>query len=490
MAVSFDQSMPSALAIARAVRLKRARVAEVLEAALTRIDRLNPAVNAIVTLDKAGARRGADDADGAIAREEAVGPLHGVPITIKDSFDTAGLRTTAGYPLFAGRVPEVDADAVARLRTAGAIIVGKTNLPPLARGLQTDNRLFGRTNNPWDPGRTPGGSSGGAAASVCAGLSALDLGSDVGGSIRIPAHFCGVYGLKATGGRISGRGHVASTRPLVIPDAWHPLLELAAFGPLARSVPDLRTAFRAVANPGTPGLDAVPGRRPLADLRIAWSEEFGGALLDADSRVLMRRFVDTLAARGAQIEHTEPAGLDYDDAWETAGELLGSLDTLFQAPARRMVRRVAAVFAAVAPRTPLVRGLYAGAALNAARIGRALERRLGLIERLDRFLASWDAWVCPVFPTPAFTHRPPHESIEVDGVRVAQLEANLLHTVLFNVTGSPVVALPIGRTAQGLPVGVQLVGRRWGEMALLDVAEELAIAGSGYAAPPLGPPPE
>src|SRR5579859_385273 len=269
-----------------------------VEGLLERIDRLNPQLNAIITLDGAGARQRAKAADEARQRGECWGPLHGLPITIKDAFETAGMRTVSGYPPFSGHVPEKDAPPVARLRQAGAIIVGKTNLPTLANGIQCDNPVFGRTNNPWDVRRTPGGSSGGAAAAIAASLSFLELGSDIGGSLRIPAHFCGVYSLKLTAGRVSGQGHLASPKALSIPAGRGGLLKLASFGPMARSIDDLRLAFPIITEPGTPGCEPAPGK-PLAEMRLAWSDDFGGAPLDEATRHAMQRLVSAVERAGA-----------------------------------------------------------------------------------------------------------------------------------------------------------------------------------------------
>jgi amidase len=194
--------------LATGIRQRRVSAMEVLDAYLAQIARHNPAFNAIVTLDAERARRRAQDADAALAQGNVWGPLHGVPITIKDSIETAGLRTTSGFPPLADYVPSADAPVVARLRAAGAIILGKTNLPTLAGDAQTDNPLFGRSNNPWDVTRTPGGSTGGGAAAVAAGLSPLEIGSDYGGSVRGPAHFCGVYALKPTDRRLPDTGHI------------------------------------------------------------------------------------------------------------------------------------------------------------------------------------------------------------------------------------------------------------------------------------------
>jgi amidase len=373
---------------------------------------------------------------------------------------------------------------VGRLRDAGAIILGKTNLPTLAAGVQTNNPVFGRTNNPWDLRRTPGGSSGGAAASICAGLSFLELGSDIGGSIRIPAHFCGVYGLKATAGRIAGKGHIASVRPLEIPSGFDALLQLASFGPIARSIDDLALALPIISEPGTPPLGAHTCSA-ISELRLAWTDDFGGVPLDDSSRRVMEQLAERLKQRGARVERCRDATVDYAEAWHVAGICLGAVNTLFQSSTRRWARRmVSPVLVRVGSRHPLQRGLFKGMALDRDRILGALETRTRMIEQLERFLGTWDAWICPVFPTPAFTHRRPNAPIDVDGQRMSQLEANLLHSIIFNLTGHPVVTLPIGSSSEGLPIGVQVVGRRWHEMALLEIAKQISLVADGYRTPP------
>jgi amidase len=377
-----------------------------------------------------------------------------------------------------------DATPVARLRDAGAIILGKTNLPTLASGVQTVNRVFGRTNNPWDVRRTPGGSSGGAAASIAAVLSYLELGSDIGGSIRIPAHFCGVYGLKTTAGRVAGKGHVASARRLEIPAGFEALLQLASFGPIARSVDDLQLALSIISEPGTPPLDSA--RCPaMSELRLAWTEDFGGTPLDQDSRVLMTRLGEALRQCGSRIERRTEANIDYDEAWHVAGVCLGAINTLFQSSINRWARHVVSpVLLKVGPRHPLQRGLFMGMALDRETIRAALQARLLIIDQLETFLGLWDAWICPVFPTPAFTHRRLNAPVDVNGVSMSQLEANLLHSIIFNLTGHPVVTIPIGLSSEGLPIGVQVVGRRWNEMAVLEVARQVSSVAQAYRSPP------
>jgi amidase len=405
-------------------------------------------------------------------------------MTIKDSFETAGMRTLSGYPHFAQNIPTADAPPVARLRQAGAIILGKTNPPTLASGIQTNNPVFGRTNNPWDLARTPGGSSGGAAAAIAAQLSYLELGSDIGGSIRIPSHFCGVYGLKCTGGRVSGRGHLASPKPLQLPKGWEALLQLGSMGPIARTIDDLRLAFRIIAEPGTANLEP-PAAKPLQSLKIAWTDDFGGAPLDHDSTQQIQHLAQVLASAGCKVEQITNPGFDIQEAWWISGKCLGTIDTLFQPANQQWLRWLSSpILTRFAARHPLLKGLYTGISLQDRQVRETLKQRQALIDQIEKFLGEWDAWICPIFPTLAFTHRPAGAPVEVDGKQVPGILANLQHSLIFNVSGHPAVAIPLGVTQHGLPVGVQLIGRRWHELELLNVAEQIANFTGGYQPPP------
>src|SRR5258705_1184989 len=248
-----DIVFTSAAQLAAAIRARQVSAVEVLEAHLAQIDKHNPALNAIVTLDAAGARSRAREADQALARQEWWGPLHGVPYTLKDAHATAGMRTTTGSPQLAGQVPQADGTVAARLKAAGGILLGKTNVPTmLADPAQTNNPVFGRTNNPWDTGRVPGGSSGGAAAAVAAGMSPFDIGTDLSGSIRIPPHFCGVFGLKPTENRVSSHGLVPG---LAAPQS---VRLMASIGPLARTVDDLAMLYGLIAGPDGQDTEVQP----------------------------------------------------------------------------------------------------------------------------------------------------------------------------------------------------------------------------------------
>lgn len=297
--------------LAQMIRDRQVSAVEVLDTYLAQIDRHNSKLNAICTLDADNARIRAKLADEAIAKGENWGALHGVPITIKDIFATAGLRTTAGYIPLKDYVPEQDATAVARLRTAGAVIVGKTNMAELAGDYQSTNSLFPRANNPWHLDYTAGGSSGGSAAAVAAGLSALDLGNDIAGSVRQPAHFCGVYGLKPTDRRISTAGMIPE-----VPKMPYCLRQMMTVGCLARSLADIQICFSLIAGsdprrPDVPpvALDKLSGKS-LQDCQIAWIDEWREVPIDAEIRAAMSAIAQKLAGEGANIERWLPQDFD------------------------------------------------------------------------------------------------------------------------------------------------------------------------------------
>lgn len=470
--------------LAQAIRDRKISAVELVEAHLNQIAKHNSKLNAIVTLDAMGARERARNADAALARGESWGALHGVPVTIKDAFETAGIRTTSGYKPWANYVPQNDAPAVGRLKAAGAIILGKTNLPPLADGGQTVNPVFGRTNNPWNLDFTPGGSTGGGAAAVAAGFSPLELGSDISSSIRAPAHFCGIYGLKPTSGRVSVMGHRSSARPLQLPKEWKALLLLPCAGPLARGVADLRLALSVLAEPSTPALEPK-SRKPIDDLRIAWTDEMGSLPISKDSRTAIQSLAGKLCDAKTKVERRAAPNIDYAETWELAGEALAGINTLMQPRLVQASRRIAAPLLAMrAPNHPLMRGFVRGAALDAARVDNVLKRRDEVIQHIERFFDDWDVWIAPAFPRPAFTHHGLHGTIDIDGEKISEDFAAVMSNVIFNFSGHPAAVVPIGYSSEGLPIGVQIVGRRWGEMALLNAAEQIDEIAGAYRRPP------
>jgi amidase len=470
-----DLCFRTASDLARAIRGREISSTEVVESFLARVAAQNSALNAIITLDEATARQRARLADQAVARGNLWGPLHGVPVTFKDVFETAGLRTSAGHKPLAEHVPDRDATVVARLRSAGAIVLGKTNMPALAMDTQCENPLFGRTNNPWNAERTPGGSSGGEAAALAAGLTPLGLGSDFGGSVRIPAHYCGVYCLKPTEGRVPQSGHLPP-----LPGTMNWIRHFVVSGPLARSIEDLRLCLKIIAGPD--GRDLAVSHapltespaRPLKDYSFAWTDDFGGLPISAETHTAMHKLADDLDKAGCIVEKAAPKNFSFEEVWRTYGELVGVLMAT-QAPA--FSRPVLAALGRFLFRKDLITSSGTRrATANIKCYFDLLERRDQIVRSLEQFLSGYDAWLCPVSSTPAVSHRAAGQintPIDVDGVMVPGHLGAIGYTCPFNLTGSPVVVMPLRISENGLPIGAQVVGRRWGEMDLLNISGAL-----------------
>ena len=453
--------------LALGIRLRRWSAQEVLDAHLARISVKNPELNAIVLVDEEGARKRAAEADAAIRRGECWGPLHGVPVTIKDAFSTAGLRTTAGFPPLAEYVPPQDATVVARIRAAGAVITGKTNLPLLALDYQCNSPLLGRANNPWDLERTPGGSTGGGAAAVAAGLSPLELGSDIGGSVRIPAHYCGIYSMKPTEHRVSTAGHIPEP-----PGAPRGVRHMGTVGPLARSVADLRLALRVIAGPdqdswevGPASLDPIEIKRP----RIAWADGFGGCPVTADTRAQLSTLASRLDGLGWRVEQASP-DLSFEQLWETFGQVLWC-EVGSSMPPEAEAAEVERLFGKRGD--AISRGAASCTGATMRQFTAAMTTRDRWIAILERFFDNYDVWLCPVTVGPAIRHCEPGTPVPVDDGSVTYWMGGLAYTTPFNLIGNPVVVLPLGRSAEGLPLGVQVVARRWDDMRALAVAEAI-----------------
>ncbi|TAK80697.1 MAG: amidase [Betaproteobacteria bacterium] len=472
----------SATEIATAIRFHRVSAAEVLEMYLARIAKHNPALNAICTLDEAGARARAKQADAAIARGELWGPLHGVPMTIKDALETAGLRTTGGYPPLSNHVPKRDATAVARLRAAGAVLMGKTNVPPLSADGRADNPIFGRTNNPWNLERTPGGSTGGGAAAVAAGLSAFDVGSDLAASVRMPAHWCGLFGLKPTEGRVPNSGHIPE-----VPGMPHAVRHMNVLGPLARSADDLATILKIIAGPDDRDWETAPGPlddpppRALATYRLAWSTELGGEVPSNETVRVITELASKLGNVGCEIQRQGPRGFDAELAWQTWGEIVIAERVVTQGDAAR--ERVEKLHAALGD-LPVARGAAKGMRATLADYMQSLTNRDRLIAALEHFFGDYDAWLLPVSYGPAIGHVPFGTPVDVDGRKVPYFLSTTAFTCPFNLTGHPAVVLPLMRTTENLPIGLQIVGRRWSEPALLALARQLSLITGPFRAPP------
>ncbi len=481
-----DLDYATASELTSAMRDRTLSSRELLSHILARIEQRNPGLNAIVALDADRAAAAATAADEATARGEAAGPLHGLPMTVKDVWETAGLVTTAGAPELKDYVPAVDALAVGRLKAAGAMIFGKSNTPLYAGDFQTFNDVYGLTRNPWDAARTAGGSSGGAGAAVAAGLTPLELGSDIGGSIRNPAHYNGVYGLKPSWGVVPSRGHIPGPPGSLVET------DINCGGPLARSIEDLRMALTIVAGPVPEDaaawhlqLDPGPEIHTVTGLRVAAVFAEGSDLLPVarDVRASLEAFAGRLADAGAQVDAV-PLPVPLADGLRSWLELVlpiigtGLSDEDFAAFAE---------LEAVAGDDPM---LIAGRALA----GRYRSWARANAER-QRQRAAWatlfqqyDCVLAPVMPTTAFPHdtaRPMTDRVlDIDGTAVPHLIAMAWCGAIGSVL-LPVVTLPIGPTSSGLPVGMQVIGPFLSDLRLLQIAELLqSAAGTAFTPPP------
>jgi amidase len=473
----------TATQLAQMIRNREVSALEALDACLAQIDQYNSQVNAIVTLDIERARTKAKEADEALAKGENWGKLHGVPITIKDAIETTDLQTTASYPPLKNYVPQSDATTVTRLKRAGAVVFAKTNLAKLAGDYQTNNPIFGITNNPWNLNCTVGGSSGGSASAVAAGFSALDIGSDVAGSIRHPAHCCGVYGFMPTDHRVPTTGHIPP-----LPGKPKYIRHMLRIGPLARSVEDLQLCFSLIAGADErqPEISPVPldemADKKLSELRIAWTYGYDFLPISQDTRSCIQSLIDRLRDTGCYLEECNPTDFDWEEALGNysafssyelfaSASRLGILAGIQMGLTSELAARIQTTFKSG---TPLAKKGNLAFPPSFEKYKTVLTKRDHAMSQMDRFMEEWDAWICPVSITPAFPHCDFGQSIEVDGVRFPYLLACGGYTMPLNFTGSPVVAIPIGRSKKGLPIGVQVVGKRWKDMNLLTVASQIA----------------
>ncbi|WP_095082696.1 amidase [Mesorhizobium sophorae] len=454
-----DIAFSTTAALAAAIATRKVSAVEALDAHLAQIDNHNGAVNAVISLDREGARDRAKRADATLARGEALGPLHGVPFTLKDMHETAGMKTTVGFPAFADYVAKRDSPVVARLKAAGGVLMGKTNVATMLGDWQSDNPLFGRTGNPWNLQRTAGGSSGGAAAALCSGMTPFDVGSDMQDSIRLPAAFCGVYGLKPTEHRVSLAG--------AFPDpsgAARSVRQMSCLGPLARSVEDLALIYQIIAGPDGSDTDLAPvpvEGMPKLDpktLRIAFAPTFPGLPVASEISAAVESLARRLQSAGATVEEAKRRKLDLHDDLKQGGALIG------------MMMEAAQPEPPEEP-TPVSRWFE------------ALARRDRSILAWDQFFETWDALLCPVAMTTAFPHCDPGAPIQVDGKEQSywMLPA---YGAVFNYSGHPALSLPCGQDRDGLPIGLQLVGKRWSESRLLGVAKAIEPLAGGFRRPP------
>jgi amidase len=450
-----DLCFTSACGLAHRIRSGEVSAREVMEVHLARIAEVNPKLNAIVTLVPERALAQATEADERQARGEPLAPLHGLPVAHKDLLMTAGIRSTMGSRLLAEHVPERDDLIVERLRAAGAITVGKTNTPEFGAGSQTFNEVFGATRNPWDPSRTCGGSSGGAAVALATGMLPIADGSDMGGSLRNPGNFCNVVGLRPSLGRVP-----AYPAPL----AW---ASLSVLGPMARTVEDAALLLSAMAGPdarsptslGTLGQRfAAPLERGFSGVRIAWSRDLGGLPVDPRVTTVLELRRSVFADLGCEVVEAEPDWADADEAFKTLRAW-----TFSQGFAELPDAALAVV------KDTVRWNIEQGRKLSGDDVGRAERLRTQLYHRVREFMVEHEFLVLPVNQVPPFDVEQPYPE-EIAGVRMETYIDWMKSAYYVTLTGHPAISVPCGFTPEGLPVGVQIVGRHRDDFGVLQLA--------------------
>lgn len=474
----------SATSLAGLIRSRAITSSEATRAHLAQIAKHNSVLNAVVQLFEADALARASEADGALARGELWGPLHGVPVTIKEAFWIKGTPSTANSKLNKDFVASEDAVVVARIKRAGAVILGKTNVPANLAGYQVKGDLYPEGKNPFDTGRTPGGSTGGGSAAVAAGMTPLELGGDSGGSLRVPAHFCGLYGLKPTDKTVPRHGMVPRPRKA---KGW--LVHMAQAGPLARSIDDVQLLWEIIRGPHESDGDVPriewrpPSGRVLRDYRIAWTDGWNEFIAGAETKVLLENLVARIREQGGNPEKAAP------DIHARAREVYFALFTsLIGQDMPWPIRKIFSLVAArgfLKGRPDYVRSVARGLRMDAQEYAAALGVRRELVEEIERFFGRYDVLLCPVSFGPAFPRCKIGETLDFDGVRRPDCEYCWPYVVPFNASGHPALVMPMGLSREGLPIGVQLVGPSWSEPELLHFARQLVPLTSGFVKPRL-----
>lgn len=455
----------SAKALAQAICAQEISSQEVIEAYLQRIEEVNPKLNAIVNLQANEAREQARKADADLLQGELKGPLHGVPITIKDCFETKGIISTSGTKGLSSFVLDQDATIVARMRAAGAIILGKTNLPEFALALETDNLVYGCTFNPYNPSRTPGGSSGGEAAIIAAGGSPLGLGSDAAGSIRLPSHFCGIAGIKPSAGRVPSTGHFPP--PI---GYWAPICQV---GPMARFVEDLVLTLPIIAGVDwrDPGIVPMPLGDPdaveLNKLCASFYTDNGIIPPTPETVEVIRKTVQALSDTGMVVKEEIPTGIEQSfELWNAviAAEGGEGLEKLLESVGTTEMH-------------PWTKGLIEecnAKAVSSAAFGELMVQWDVFRSTMLSFMENYDVIICPVCACPAMHHGTTFEKFPV-----------FSYTMTYNLTGWPAAVVRAGTSSEGLPIGIQIVARPWRDDVVLAVAQYIEKVLGGWQPPPL-----
>jgi amidase len=468
----------SATALVEKIRTGELSSFAVVAAFIKQIEQQNGIYNAIVLVDKENALEKARQADLALARGDSWGKLHGIPITIKDNYLTKGLTTTSGFEPLRNHKAEKDADIVKLLKAEGAIIIGKTNLSVLAMDMQANNPIFGKTNNPWDTTKTSGGSSGGCATALATGMTPLSIGNDLGGSIRVPSAYCGIYGFKPSYGVASIQGIQTDPKEKV-----NGLRSLAVGGPLARSLDDLELALSIIAQSTNEFRRLVPINKctdtfNIKNLRIAWVDEFGDVPVDNEIKKAIREFAQKLEKAGATVVQAIPA-IDFRQAWKTWGSLVG-MKGGYNTP--NFLKRLTLPFAQrELKNVPMHQSLVEPTSVEKYMIASNIQDTI--ITLMENFLHEYDVFICPVSAVTAFNHHAPSKSygssnvynkpLKVNGAEIHYYMATQAYVIPFTVTESPVLSIPIGFNRDTMPIGVQIVGKRYDDFRVLKIGKVL-----------------
>jgi len=478
-----EMAFNSATELAALVRDREIRPSELLEYFIDRIERLDGDINAVVVRDFERARATAREADAAVVSGAALGPLHGVPMTIKESYDIEGLPTTWGIPIMKGNIATGDSESVKAYKAAGAVFLGKTNVPLNLADFQSYNEIYGTTQNPWDLGRTPGGSSGGSAAALAAGLTGLESGSDIGSSIRNPAHFCGVYGHKPTWGVVPSQGH-GLPGMVAGPD-------IAVCGPLARSADDLALAMDLLAGPeplNRPGwkLDLPkPDKKSLADFRVAiWpDDELSPVSAEVSGRVV--KIAETLSRLGATVSDTARPAFDLKKQHDTYLTLLNGVMSAALPP--EIMAEMKRQADALDPADMSQEAVMARAAVMSHREWLHVHNdRERFRYQWRSFFDEWDILLCPTVATPAFEHD--HSEIQQRALKVDADERpyfeQLFWAGIVITSFLPSTVFPTGPSVAGLPIGLQAIGAEYDDLRTIDFTRLLAREIGGFVPPP------
>lgn len=483
--MDIDLGLSSASELAAELAAGRLSSRELLAHYLERVQRLNPAINAVITIDAEAAGQAAAAADAAFASGGPIGPLHGLPLTVKDAIATKAMRSTGGAVELAEHVPTEDAPVVAAVRQAGAVVFGKTNLPRWSGDAQAFNTLFGTTNNPWDLTRGPGGSSGGASAAVAAGLSSFDIGTDIGGSIRLPAHFAGVCGHKPSFGVVAQLGYLDHST------GGNTEADVNVFGPLARSVADLSLVFDVLAGPTADRAVAwkldlpAPRHEQLSQFRVAAWLDDATCPVASEVAALLEAAVDGLTAAGANIDRAARPDVALREVWDVGIPLISAATT----PARTDEEWERLTALAAATETDPTMAMRARASVMSHRDWLLLdEHRQQLRRRWADFFTRYDVLLCPVAAMAAFPHIQ-HGSLysrtlTIDGVERPYADV-LAWTSFIGFVHLPATVVPVGLTAGGLPVGIQIVAPFLADRTSLRFARYVEELTGGYQVPPM-----